>query len=95
MGGKTIICVDYDLNQHIYTSSIFAALPLIMVPKLWTLSLSVKMVKSPETFQLMKWPRLNSFVHYPVEEARLSQEPPALKIITIIKMQEMNLLQMV
>ena len=34
-GGKTIICVDYDLNQSIYTSSIFAALPLIMLPKLW------------------------------------------------------------
>ena len=46
-------CVDHDLNQRIYTSSIFAALPLIMLPKLWN-SVSVKMVKSPETFQLMK-----------------------------------------
>ena len=52
-GENTIICVDYDLNQHIYTSSIFAVLPLIMLPKLWN-SVSVKMVESPETFQLMK-----------------------------------------
>lgn len=78
-GENNHLCRLWSQSEHLYLFHFCC--PAIDYA---TQALELCLWKSPETFQLMKWPKWNSCVHYPVEEARLSQEPPALKNNTLL-----------